>query len=337
MTINKKAPVRKISPKTRTNVGGSSLSKKSHVFNKRTGFIVAGLAAVAGLAFVALSFASGPSVKQYQYSANQCGLVKKDTNQSLVTSPTDRVQKCYNYSAEGFVFRLYKGVLGRNPDAGGYAYWTQQLAGDRTQQLSVVRTFMGVGQARGMSANLNNQAFVATLAKNFGGRTALVNYDKYWLRQLDSKKMTRSQVVLRYTSHNSSIKYLQASLLAYFQTAPLNKIVSHARLGEFASPVSTPTCTNGFVLKSKVISQTQKYYKGKPVSAYYCDSANSKQLGTVKQRTATLKCPTGFKESPWSVAAYKESTDTGSRTVSIGKACIKPGTIWMTKQPQGRT
>jgi hypothetical protein len=57
MAVNKKAPVRKQTTKSRSNVGGSSLGKKTTLFSKRNGLIVAGLAAIVGLVFVAFSFA----------------------------------------------------------------------------------------------------------------------------------------------------------------------------------------------------------------------------------------------------------------------------------------
>lgn len=60
MPTNKKASVRESLSKKRSNVGGTSLSKKTTLFSRRNGLIVVGLAAIVGLAFVALSRASGP-------------------------------------------------------------------------------------------------------------------------------------------------------------------------------------------------------------------------------------------------------------------------------------
>lgn len=328
MPTNKKAST------TKARVGGSALSKKTTLLTKRNGIIVAALAAVAGLAFVAFSFASGVSTKPYQYSANLCGLEKRTANPNGLKQLSASTKNCYNKSAEALVYRLYKGVLKRNPDAGGYAYWTQQLAGDRTSYSRVTSLFMGTSQTRTVSSNLvKNEDFVKSISVNFTGRSELNSYDKYWVGQLNNGKKSRTEVVTRYAIHKDSIAYQQSALLAYLETAPINKITYHARPGEFALPSSTPTCTSGFVLKSKNIDATLKYYRNNPIKAYWCDSSNSRQLGTVQQRTATLKCPAGFKDMPYGVTKYRgasQNPTTGQiqGSISLGKACIKPGSVW---------
>ena len=241
-TTNKKASVRKstVRPSSKSSsrpasrVGGSSLarSSKSSLFTKRNGLIAAALAAVAGLAFVAFSFASG--VPPYQYSYNDVCTPKATTNSTTTSTTQTDTQKqtdqqtCYNDSAQGMTYRLYTGLLGRNPDAGGYQYWTQQFAGERvrpTQSLLVLNA---------VKAPADDKAFVAALYKNGLMRTeANIAKDKsgvdYWVKKLSGeKKWSRARVAVTILNSKEAKRANALRFNNFLATAPTVKVTQTA-------------------------------------------------------------------------------------------------------------
>lgn len=332
-------PTNKKTNTAKARVGGSSLGKKSTLFTKRNGIIVAALAAIAGLAFVAFSFAGGSTYKDFQYSVNvACGVSKKQpaTTTDFVTGETipnpaattneqstrgaAGNKRCISYSSEAFVYRLYKAVLGRNPDASGYAYWTQKLAGDQVGYEKVVATFLSVGQPKAKLASpelKENSAFVAYLTENFTGEILPVSQgkEKVFVDRLNSGKLTRAQVVARYAAMAKTIAYHEAGLQEFLKTAPKLNIVTYAKPGLYAKPTTTPTCAASdyklftdalFTARGRV--NTSKYSGGE-VSRYTCLPKTVKKLSVkpggyrfytvakadLAKTLPTIKCPEGYK------------------------------------------
>lgn len=193
-------------PKSR--VGGSNLAKNSSspLFSKRNGLIAAGLAAIAGIVFVALSFAGGTPDYQYSVSAKCAG--------------QQASQSCKDKSAEAAVYRMYKGVLGWNPDSAGYQYWVQLYAGDRVPTTTVMNRFLAQSAPKAKLAPLaSDEQFVAYLQKNFTGKTTPVTASNYWVKQLQQRKLTRNDVVRKFVFLSESIKYSQPGFNAYLASA----------------------------------------------------------------------------------------------------------------------
>lgn len=330
MAVNKKAPVRKQTTKSRSNVGGSSLGKKTTLFSKRNGLIVAGLAAIVGLVFVAFSFASGPSMGAYQYSVNNCKLLRANGTTGKVLPQTELTQNCINKSAESAVYRTYIGVLGRTPDISGYQYWTQKLAGDKVASTVVIRSFLSSSQVKNKLKPLKtNEELVAYLAKNFQGKTTLTSYDKYWLKRLDNKKKTRSEVIRQYVFAKETASYQQAGFSRFLEDAPRVSVVVYAKKGEYANPTATPTCEAGYSLNSTKLKETSRYVGG-AVSSYAClrlakSAPDLDKNGEARKVTPELVCPTGYKSTAvrGSGTAFYDPTTGNYAPSSANRACKK--------------
>ncbi len=213
---SKKAPVRKkttfkssTASRPKSRVGSTLLkssTKRASLFTKRNGIIAGVMAAIAGLAFVALSFAGGTPDYQYSVSAKCAG--------------QQATQSCKDKSAEAAVYRMYKGILGYTPDSAGYAFWTQLYAGDRTPTTTIVNRFLAQSAPKAKLGPLTtNEQFVGYLQKNFTGKTAAATPSNYWVKQLKDKKMTRNDVARKFIFVGESVKYHQAGLSAYLATA----------------------------------------------------------------------------------------------------------------------
>ena len=95
-------------------------------------------------------------------------------------------------SIEGFVVRLYKITLQREPDAGGYAYWTDGIRKGTITGCTAVRGFFLSAE---MSArNLNDETFVRSLYKAVLNREADSAGLADWVNRL-SLHMTREYVM----------------------------------------------------------------------------------------------------------------------------------------------
>ncbi len=330
MAANKKAPVRKQTTKSRSNVGGSSLGKKTTLFSKRNGLIVAGLAAIVGLVFVAFSFASGPSLGAYQYSVNNCKTLRANGTTGKLLPQTESTRNCINKSAEAAVYRMYIGVLGRTPDASGYQYWTQRLAGDKVASSAVVRSFLSSSQVKAKLTSLKtNGQFVAYLASKFQGNDKLTSYDKYWLKRLDAKKKTRSEVIRQYIFAKETVAYQQAGFDLFLEDAPRVNVVVYAKKGEYANPNTTPTCEAGYTLITNKIKETSRYVGG-AINSYGCGRAASgkpdlDQNGELRKVTPKLVCPAGYKSTAvrGNGAGYYDPTTGNYYPASTNVACKK--------------
>lgn len=91
------------------------------------------------------------------------------------------------------VFRLYAATLDRNPDAQGFANWTETLA-DGMDFTQAVAGFVGSAEFRATYGNLNDGTFVDLLYENVLDRAADALGRQGWLDAL-ADDQTRAQVV----------------------------------------------------------------------------------------------------------------------------------------------
>ncbi|MCL2080302.1 MAG: DUF4214 domain-containing protein [Oscillospiraceae bacterium] len=95
------------------------------------------------------------------------------------------------FSTAAYVTNLYKNILGRDPDAGGYTYWLKALENGTKTATQVVYGFMFSAEMN--AKNLSNEDFVETLYQAFFGRASDQNGKANWVRALNVGA-TREQV-----------------------------------------------------------------------------------------------------------------------------------------------
>ncbi len=239
-TINKKPSVRKTNTryvsnpkssraKSRTGPLGLARNTRLTLFTKRYSLIAAGMAAIAGLAFVALSFAGGTPDYQYSLSEKCVTTPPVAVDPAVGANPTpvsttNTPQTCKDLSAEGMVYRLYRGLLGRNPDPAGYQYWTQKLAGDRINAGEVIRQMGGAKMITG-----TDDAFISALYTNMMARPADARGKAYWLKNMkNKKKWSRQRVVLHFVSTREAKRKNQAGFNTFLASASPVKITQKA-------------------------------------------------------------------------------------------------------------
>lgn len=206
-------PGRDAEGKFTSGSGGLISSKKFNV--KRAAPIIIVVALVGGF-FVFRSFAA-VKLYAYQYSVASCTL-----NTGASTKESDK--SCQNKSAEAFVFRLYQGMSNRKPDSGGYKYWTQKLAGDRTQPTTMANQFVAAKSI----AEKTNQKFIDDLYTNLK-----LNGDAkgkaYWVGVLNSKSWSRGKVAAHFIASSEAVTAQSTATASYLAGAPKVKIIETAK------------------------------------------------------------------------------------------------------------
>ena len=95
-------------------------------------------------------------------------------------------------NTEAFVARIYTKALGRDPEAGGLTYWTNEINAKRKTPVEVAEFF--IFSQEFTNKKLSDAEYIKVLYRTFMGR----EYDQaglnYWLGQLKSGK-TRKQVM----------------------------------------------------------------------------------------------------------------------------------------------
>jgi hypothetical protein len=158
--------------------------------------------AVIGGGFLLYKSFAATALNSYQFSVAKCT--------ATVTKVGDR--PCVDVSAEFWVYRLYKGLEAREPDANGYQFWTQALAGNREKPSRVTDRF--VDSSSKAKAGTNKE-FVVRSYKNFYGRDGDAAGINYWTNQLDKKAKTRSEVAFEFAKNDSAINNAKKTFPAY--------------------------------------------------------------------------------------------------------------------------
>lgn len=91
-----------------------------------------------------------------------------------------------------FVERIYEKALNRASDPSGIAYWSQEIANETKDPVSVAELFIFSEEFE--SKNLDNTEYIKVLYRTFMGREFDNDGLNYWLGQLDSGK-TRKDVL----------------------------------------------------------------------------------------------------------------------------------------------
>ena len=106
----------------------------------------------------------------------------------------DGFEAAYAPDEAATVYRLYQATLGRAPDLGGHAGWTERLfAGESTLQ-QVTNGFVASQEFQNTYGTLDNAGFVNLLYQNVLGRDADAGGLAGWTEQLDGG-MSGAQVV----------------------------------------------------------------------------------------------------------------------------------------------
>lgn len=119
-----------------------------------------------------------------------------------------------NRSIEGMVFRAYRIVLNRNPDASGFKYWVNASATNvkngKDPVLPIVKTLLYSQEARTKGVlTENTKLFVQNLYKRGFLRTADNAGLTYWVNQInrtDSKRKTYESVTSSFVQNNEAKK-----------------------------------------------------------------------------------------------------------------------------------
>ncbi|MCJ2023283.1 DUF4214 domain-containing protein, partial [Methylobacterium sp. J-067] len=136
--------------------------------------------------------AADASGLQYYVDELARGVTRVDVAQSFVFSPEHLATLQPTLNAGLFVpdaqaaqvARVYYTMLGRAPDAGGLAYYTDQLDHGGTTT-SIAQVFLNSPESQATYGKLSNSAYVDALYVNALGRHADASGLSYWTDQLD--------------------------------------------------------------------------------------------------------------------------------------------------------
>ena len=102
-----------------------------------------------------------------------------------------------------FVRRLYKSCLGRNPDSGGFKYWTSKLNKKEITAASAVEGFFFSKEME--NKKLTNSQFVEKCYSVLLNRKSDTNGKKYWLNKI-SNGMSRKEVLKNFVESKEFTK-----------------------------------------------------------------------------------------------------------------------------------
>lgn len=114
---------------------------------------------------------------------------------------TEDLEAYKQTGVEGFVYRLYKLVLNREPEAKGYNEWVNWLKGGQTTGVEAGKGFVMSNELK--NRNLSNSAYVEMLYKTFLNRKADASGKRTWVTYLE-KGMSREWV---YSGFANSVEF----------------------------------------------------------------------------------------------------------------------------------
>lgn len=97
------------------------------------------------------------------------------------------------------VFRIYQGVLDRNPDAGGFNNWTDQLESGSKTLLQVITGFVNSQEYQNRFGNTSNSEFVTLLYNFVLDRSPDSSGFNTWVNKINSGELSREEVVRGFT------------------------------------------------------------------------------------------------------------------------------------------
>jgi len=166
--------------KSKSKSNNSSLKSAKKIDAKKAIIVVLAVAVVGGI-FVLVSNAGTEG--GYNTSISACP-----------KSPAQKLKDCVDKSAESLVYRYYAGLLGRKPDAGGIAFWSNQLTSKKNSPVRVAERMLASNESK--SKEVPNVVFVSMLYSNIA-KNSKPNTDEFntYVAKLNDKKITRDQLI----------------------------------------------------------------------------------------------------------------------------------------------
>jgi serralysin len=121
-----------------------------------------------------------------------------DVQSASSTIFADGIEALYFPDVSAQVFRLYQGILGREPDHTGHLAWTERLAVGDHDINDVVQGFMGSSEFQSQFGGQDNEGFVTLLYDNVLERSPDTDGLARWVSDLDGG-LARSSVVLGFS------------------------------------------------------------------------------------------------------------------------------------------
>ena len=177
---------------------------------------------------------------------------------------------------EDFVTRCYQKILGRNPDPGGLADWTQQLRSGKKTASTIIEAFVNSNEFK--NKHLSNSECIEILYNTMLGRASDANGKQYWLKYLESGK-SLSYVINGFCGSNEFTK-----LCKQYGIQP-----GSVNVGSSSNATPTPAPTNSQNLEQirAFVTRCYKLILGRdPDTGGLNDWTN--QLATGKKTAATI-------------------------------------------------
>lgn len=120
------------------------------------------------------------------------------------------------------ITRLYSAYFLRQPDAGGYNFWSGEFASGRRGLQGMSDFFATSDEFRSLYANLSNREFVELVYQNVLDRQPDAAGLNFWTGQLDSRAMTRGTVMINFSESTEYVRLTNtiAPLAGYFNWYP---------------------------------------------------------------------------------------------------------------------
>lgn len=157
-----------------------------------------------GLAWWQASSSALPGAA-YRYSATAC-------------SSNDA--ECYKYSAHAGVYRMYRGIFGRQPEGAGFSYWSGRLQEGSSSPTDMASALINSSEWKSQFPNISNDQFVNRMYQLGLGRAPDTAGRNYWLGELNSGRRSRPQMAASIMTSSESANYLHGAFMAYFSPPP---------------------------------------------------------------------------------------------------------------------
>jgi len=99
---------------------------------------------------------------------------------------------------DGPSFRLYTAYFGRNPEVGGFKFWSKKLRSG-SDLLGVSNFFANSSEFKNTYGSIDEAEFVALIYKNVLARTPDGSGFSFWTRQLQSGRYSRAEVMIGFS------------------------------------------------------------------------------------------------------------------------------------------
>jgi len=123
---------------------------------------------------------------------------------------------------EAQLFRAYSGALGRLPDAGGFAWWANEIAAGRHDLRSMAAGFIWSAEFRSLAdgngdGTISHAEFVMHMYVTVFGRAPDPGGFNWWLGELDSGRRSPTDVLVDMTQSNEYIALTLDAAAAYLE------------------------------------------------------------------------------------------------------------------------